>query len=307
METSTISICIPVYNGEKYILDAVHSALSQNYSNLEVVVMNNCSTDQTFELISNIDDARLKIIQAREFVGMAANWDRSVDFVTGEYVLMLSADDCLMEGAITALSAPIFQNPSIDLVLGRPKHLDQSGRPFGAALRQMPSGPIEELEHFVIAHTPAININAVLFRKDLASFRSDAGLVCDLDLLLRLGREGKKAFVLNREVLAYREHEGALSTDRVRMWSETIDCYVHSLSKSSKPRIYSWRLFKTLYWFGSHVLGSDREHLFQEKLLISKKHLKMWHRLILKLGRIRVVTATAARIRNVASRFPTTG
>ena len=301
----TITVCIPVYNGEKFIVDAVNSALAQEYTPLEILVVDNCSSDGTLEAISSESDSRLKIVAEKDFVGMAENWDRAAGMATGDFVLMLSADDCLEPRAISSLVAPLLRDPECGLVLGRPKHLDESGdRPFGVALRAMPPGPVTELESFVIHYTPAININAILFKQGLVKFRPSAGLVCDLDLLLNLGQQGQKAFVLDQEVLAYREHPDALSTDRIRMWRETTDCYVHNLSKSQKPRAYRWRLFKTLFWFGSHVRGNEEKSGFSEKYKLTAPHLSGWQRALLKLAGFPIFGRAVSRLRNLVSRLP---
>ncbi|BDS06760.1 hypothetical protein NT6N_18000 [Oceaniferula spumae] len=305
MPDKVITICIPVYNGARFLFDAVRSALAQEYSPLEVLVVDNQSNDGTLGTLAGVEDPRLNVIALDDHVGMAENWDRTAALANGDLVLMLSADDCLLPGALSVLAAPFHQNPELDLVLGRPRHLDEAGnRPFGVALRSMPAGDITELESFVISHTPAININAILFRRGLARFRPSAGLVCDLDLLLTLGREGRKGLVVDREVLSYREHPDALSTDRVRMWRETIDCYLHHLTQSYRPHAYRWRLFKTLHWFGSHVTGTDQEGSFREKLALASPYLSGRQRMALKLGQIPLLREAASRLRNLASRLP---
>ena len=63
-----ISICIPVFNGENYIIECVESALSQTYQNLEVIVVDNASFDITSKIVNNITDSRLKYFKNNEIL-----------------------------------------------------------------------------------------------------------------------------------------------------------------------------------------------------------------------------------------------
>lgn len=81
METSIplVSIVIPVYNRESFILETVNSALSQDYSNFEVVVVDNSSTDSTYKILQNIQDAKLKVYRNLKNIGPVKNWLKSIE------------------------------------------------------------------------------------------------------------------------------------------------------------------------------------------------------------------------------------
>lgn len=90
-----VSILIPVYNREKYIVECINSALSQTYKNIEVVVVDNCSTDNTWEVISRIalEDNRVKIFRNEENLGPVLNWEKCLINAKGDYVKILWSDD----------------------------------------------------------------------------------------------------------------------------------------------------------------------------------------------------------------------
>jgi glycosyltransferase involved in cell wall biosynthesis len=298
-----LSVCIPVYNGGKYIAEAVRSALAQDHPSFEVLVCDNHSSDDTLEILAGFEDPRLSIRTYERHVGMAENWTRTAGSARGHYILMLSADDCLMPGALAHLVQPLSADSSLDLVLGQPTHLDESDdRSFGVAMKRFPAGLVADLERFAIDHTPAININAILFRRELVSFAQEAGLVCDLDLLLRLGKRGCRAHALADLVVAYREHPEALSADRTRMWRETLDCYLQHLPSSRSPGAYRWRLFKTLYWFGSQAAGTTAEEDFRQRFAAAKPHLVVWQRCLLSLVRFRLPRNAAVYARNLLAK-----
>ena len=64
MNAPRVSVCIPVYNGEKYINKAIRSVLAQSFSDFEVVISDNASTDRTVEIIKSFSDNRIKLIES---------------------------------------------------------------------------------------------------------------------------------------------------------------------------------------------------------------------------------------------------
>ena len=73
-----LSICVPTYNGERYIRQALESVLSQSYRDFEVIVVDDGSTDQTLDLIKLVQaagDPRLRLYQNRERLGIPGNWN----------------------------------------------------------------------------------------------------------------------------------------------------------------------------------------------------------------------------------------
>jgi glycosyltransferase involved in cell wall biosynthesis len=92
-----VSILIPVYNREKYIREAVVSALNQTYKNIEVVIVDNKSTDDTWNILKNLakGDQRIKIFQNGINIGPVKNWKRCIDEATGKYGKILWSDDLI--------------------------------------------------------------------------------------------------------------------------------------------------------------------------------------------------------------------
>lgn len=97
---SKVSICIPVYNGETTIRETIESAISQTYKDIEVVVVDNCSTDKTVEIVKSIKDDRIVLYQNETNLGMAGNWNECLKRATGEYIHFLCADDKLKRSCI---------------------------------------------------------------------------------------------------------------------------------------------------------------------------------------------------------------
>jgi glycosyltransferase involved in cell wall biosynthesis len=88
-----VSICIPVYNGDKYIDETLGYCLNQTYKNIEIIISDNCSTDKTVERIKSYSDPRIKLFRNATNIGLVGNYIKALSYATGKYMGFLGADD----------------------------------------------------------------------------------------------------------------------------------------------------------------------------------------------------------------------
>lgn len=98
-ENKLVSIVIPVYNREKYIGKALESAVSQTYPNIEIIVVDNKSTDATWGILNDWqkEDQRIRIYRNETNIGPVLNWKRGFELARGEYVKILWSDDWMAD------------------------------------------------------------------------------------------------------------------------------------------------------------------------------------------------------------------
>lgn len=116
-----VSICIPTYNGEKYIEEAVWSALNQTYKNIEIIISDDLSIDNTLGILNKIKDST-KIpffIHHHQPIGIGANWNNCVRKANGEYIKFLLQDDLLFPECIEAMMDVALMNKKIGLVFSK--------------------------------------------------------------------------------------------------------------------------------------------------------------------------------------------
>lgn len=107
----TISVIIPTYNAERTILDTIASVQQQNFSNFEIVVINDGSTDRTVELLNTIDDPRIKIFSYSNG-GLPVARNRGISHATGEFIAFLDADDLWTPDKLELQLAALQQHPN---------------------------------------------------------------------------------------------------------------------------------------------------------------------------------------------------
>lgn len=113
-EQPLVSICIPVYNGAAYIDETVQCCINQTYRNIEVIFSDNCSTDNTVELIKRYNDPRIKIYSNSKNEGLLNNFKKVFTYATGKYMSFLGADDGMtndcIEKCVRILEDPKYKN-----------------------------------------------------------------------------------------------------------------------------------------------------------------------------------------------------
>lgn len=111
-----VSILIPVYNREAFVAEAIHAACTQDWPAIEVIVVDNCSTDGTFNVASDAasHDPRIRVYQNKTNLGPVANWGRCLELASGEIGKFLWSDDSLVPTFISRAMACMA--PSIGFV-----------------------------------------------------------------------------------------------------------------------------------------------------------------------------------------------
>jgi len=120
MSASRVSICIPVYNREELLAQALESAIAQDYPELEIVVSDNCSTDATRDVAERFArrDPRIRVRSNEHNLGTWPNYAACIRAATGEYIKFLNSDDILHPRALS-LMAPHLLDSGVKLVASR--------------------------------------------------------------------------------------------------------------------------------------------------------------------------------------------
>lgn len=94
-DTAKISVVMCTYNGAKYLVEQLDSICAQTYSNIEIIIVDDCSTDTTFEILRDYQskDPRIQIFQNAENMGFVQNFSKAISLTTGAYIALADQDD----------------------------------------------------------------------------------------------------------------------------------------------------------------------------------------------------------------------
>ena len=212
-----VSICIPTHDDAPVVEDALRSAMRQKYLPLEIVVVDNHSTDETWPTVQEIaaNDRRVRVMRNPENIGMARNFNACIQAAAGEYVLILCADDALKEGCVALLSGALRGHPEAVLAACGRTYTDPDLRPVRvrrSRSRKEVVDPADMLRE-CFAHGNRIGEpSAVMFRREAAlrGFDSAYSQAIDLEMWFHLLDQG--AAVLLPEALSLIRQHGEQTT-----------------------------------------------------------------------------------------------
>ena len=205
-----ISICIPTFNGASTIHETVSSVLAQTFTDLELVICDDASSDSTIEILSQFSDPRLKVHRFEKAPSAADNWNRAMHLCVGQYIKIMGQDDLLYANCLEIemlamkvheVSSPSFVYSSRDIILPSGRGLKRSNL-FN--LRGSSSSNTQKLVKKVIrsGRNPIGEPVAVIMRRDF--FERTKGFqgsyVIDLEMWFQLLEHGPAVKIL--EVLS---------------------------------------------------------------------------------------------------------
>ncbi|TRZ53935.1 MAG: glycosyltransferase family 2 protein [Dehalococcoidia bacterium] len=131
--TPRVSIGLPVYNGERYIEAAIDSILTQTYCDLELIIVDNASTDQTPRICREYaaKDKRIRYYRNKINMGVVANFNRAFKFSSGEYFKWAAHDDVLAPEFLSKCINILDNDPSIVLCHSKTGCIDEHGKLVG--------------------------------------------------------------------------------------------------------------------------------------------------------------------------------
>ncbi len=115
MKTPMISVVMPVYNGEKYLREAIESILNQTYTDFEFIILNDGSTDRTEEIIFSYDDSRIVYVKNSENLQIVKTLNKGIALAKGKYIARMDADDISLPERFEKQLKFMDGNPDIDI------------------------------------------------------------------------------------------------------------------------------------------------------------------------------------------------
>ena len=116
MKSPKVTVLMPVYNGEKYLHEAIKSILNQTFMDFEFIIIHDPSTDRTAEILQSYHDPRIKIINNEKNIGLTRSLNKGLKIARGEYIARMDADDVSIPERLEKEVNFLNQNRNIGLV-----------------------------------------------------------------------------------------------------------------------------------------------------------------------------------------------
>lgn len=270
-----VSVVIPCYNHADYFEQCIESVLRQTYSKLELVIVDDCSSDPRVRGILGKYSSRprVKIIYNSGNIGISATLNRGLLESSGEYISFLDCDDYLAEDAIEQVVSYLSQEPEAEFVFSDRIHVDEAG----GVLEKITYGGRPDLiskthddnllQEMVASHLKTVRRSAFL---KIGLFNPAASGCQDYDLALRLSEKCKLGYLPrflyyhrwheDSITLKYNPHQQKLSREIVQ--SAVQRRYLDQIREMRTPHLPGDKI-RVLFIINSVVIGGAEEVVYQ--------------------------------------------
>ena len=221
MQQPWLSVLIPTYNGEAYLVNALDSILIQGDDDIECIVVDDGSTDSTLSIIKSYQDRLpLKLIQRERQGNWVTNTNYALSVASAEYVCFLHQDDLWLESRLSRMKKIIEEYPKVNLFLHSSLFIDSQEKPLGLWQCPLPKYPqvVESslaIERLLIQNF--IAIAAPIFKRDIAlqvgGLDETLWYTADWDFWLKIAASGQTLYY-PRPLTAFRVHPNSQTVMR---------------------------------------------------------------------------------------------
>ncbi|MBI5471069.1 MAG: glycosyltransferase [Ignavibacteriae bacterium] len=159
----TVSVVFPVYNGERYVREAIESILRQTFADFELIVVDDGSNDATPAIIKSFTDSRIRVLTNPRNVGIIATLNRAIRDAEGEFVCRMDADDIAAPERLQVQMEFLRLHPNVAMVGSNVVIIDESG--VTIATEELPQSNAE-IRSAMFVHNPFAH-GSVMLRRDV--------------------------------------------------------------------------------------------------------------------------------------------
>ena len=204
LKSPKVTVLMPVYNGESYLREAIESILNQSFRDFEFLIIDDGSTDRSFEIAKSYADSRIRLEKNGTNQGLIYTLNRGLSEARGTYIARMDADDISLPGRLAAQVAFMDAHPDIAVCGTWIKILGETARPY-----PYPTQP-EDIRAFLLFSTalmhPSVMLRASVFKDGRFKYESRDAHGEDYGLWVSLVSAGYKLANIPRVLLLYRKH-----------------------------------------------------------------------------------------------------
>jgi glycosyltransferase involved in cell wall biosynthesis/SAM-dependent methyltransferase len=246
-----ISVCIPTYNYANFIPYAIESVLRQSFEDFEVIVQDDCSSDNTEEVVAGfLSDPRVKFSRNERNLGLAANWNLCLRKSRGQYIKYVFADDFLTsKDTLSEMVRLLDSDNGVSLVASAREIVDSKSTVLHveSSFHQDLLAPGTKIIRKCLYERRNLigEPTAVMFRKDQAErgFNGEYQHLLDIEMWFHLLEKGKFAHI-DRPLCAFRVHPAQKTAENVRSRIYLDDYYLLLRQYLERPYIRAGRVLK---------------------------------------------------------------
>lgn len=250
MATPLVSILIPVYNTAPFLTQAITTILAQDYHHMEIILINDGSTDASESIIQSFSDPRIRYVKNDQNMGLVYTLNRGIELSAGTYIARMDGDDLCMPGRIAAQVSYLEAHNSVGLLATTVSLINEQDEPIGYWEADRQHTEPDQIRAYLpkdncLAH-PSIMVRAELLKK--YGYRKEQSQAEDYDLWLRMAADG---VVMHKLTQAFIQHR----------------IVHHSFTRSRQQNVFL-KLAQTKFRFVGHAWAQGKWNGFVWRTLL---------------------------------------
>lgn len=302
MQPPLVTICVPTYNGAAYLQQCLDSILQQTYFDFELLLVDDCSSDQTFAIAQRYaqKDGRIRLYQNGQNLGLVGNWNRCIELASSKWIKFVFQDDFMAPDCLGKMLAIgeaghpfvyslrnfVFEQTEPALVKWYEQHNEFVAQVFESQSLVTP----EVFSNAVLAN-PFYNLigepTSVLLRRDLFDqfgyFNAELIQLCDAEYWNRIGTQVGAAFI-PEPLVTFRVHGASTSTQNKKKIRLKLEHVVYRFELAFSPHYESLRHYAAnafpKFSFKQALRDQAQRTLLWVRLRGGKPARKAWQQLL---------------------------
>lgn len=243
---AAISVVIPAYNAAQTIEETIHSVQNQTFSDFEIIVVNDGSTDNTWDIINQFDDPRIKAF-SYDNAGVSVTRNRGIAHASGEFIAFLDADDLWTPDKLASQLQAINSSPNVAVAYSWTSYFHEIGEMVYPGNPVYGEGNVypEMLQWNFIASGSNILVRRHAV-EDVGGFDPDLPPCEDWDFYLRLAEKYQFALVPKHQIIYRQSSTSATASKLERLESQCFKVIEKSYARA--PEEYQYLKSRSLAW-----------------------------------------------------------
>lgn len=244
-----VSIIVPVYNAENFIEETIECVFNQTYSNFELILVDDCSTDKSAEIIKNIKDKRVIYLKNEKNSGAAISRNNGIKYATGDYICFIDADDIWSKEKLEK-QIKFMKRKNCEFSFTGYEFADENGKPNGKKVKIPNTITYKQALKNTTIFTSTVMFDMKKLTKEdiyMPNVKSE-----DTATWWKILKRIEKAYGLNEVLSYYRRSSGTLSSNKIEALKRIWNLY---------RNVEHLNIFKSFYCFCGYAFNAIKRRI----------------------------------------------